>query len=66
VLFFFEPSDPMNLSETLSKVVDDRSLRDTMSRQGLKFVEPYSPKKMLLEYIDLYERVSSYGNGVTS
>jgi glycosyltransferase involved in cell wall biosynthesis len=56
---FHDPFDSGSVTDTLTTVLTDSSLRDEMRRVGRKQVEHYRPDIIIQKYFKLYEKLQS-------
>jgi len=54
---FYEPFDRISLTETLSAVLSDSSLRDEMQRAGQNLIDDYRTDVIIPKYIDIFNRL---------
>src|SRR5690606_34596746 len=57
-VIYADPGDALDMANKLSKVVNDKSLRDTLIEKGLKKAKDFSWEKTAKETIDVYRKVT--------
>jgi glycosyltransferase involved in cell wall biosynthesis len=52
---YFDPDDPLNIASKVSKVLNDRKLRDRLIKEGLERAHQFSWRKMAAQTLLIYE-----------
>lgn len=55
--FYFDPYDPKDMAEKLSRVLGDKALRQKLSTAGLKKAKEFSWEKMARETFEVYRQI---------
>lgn len=56
--YYFDPASVEDIAEKVNDVLENKTLRDSLIREGRKVVAQYSWKKMALETLAIYKKAS--------